>query len=116
MRRVCQNCKQEYKPEEWEAKLLELDKFPDAQIFKANPKGCDKCGEIGYKGRVGTHELLIVNEALRNGINAGQNTDELKQTAVNEAGMVSLHKDSMEKCRLGITDVDEALRVVRPDN
>jgi type IV pilus assembly protein PilB len=115
MRRVCKNCKVEYEPQDREAELLELDSYPDATVFKANPNGCDKCGNIGYKGRVGTHELLIVNEPLRDAINKGLNTDDIKRAAVNEAGMVSLHKDSMDKVRLGITDIDEALRVVKPD-
>jgi len=115
LRRLCPECKQEYTPSEREAKLLELDKYEVDTIYKANPKGCSKCAEIGYKGRIGTHELMIVNDALREAITRGATSEELKKIAVEEAGMITLHKDSMEKVRQGITDIEEALRVVRPD-
>ncbi|MFC1582749.1 GspE/PulE family protein, partial [Planctomycetota bacterium] len=115
MRRICPKCRLEHEPNEREAVLLELDKFKVDTIYKANPKGCQKCNQIGYKGRVGTHELLVMNEPLRDAVNKGMNTDEVKRTAVEEAGMITLHKDSMEKVRQGITDLEEALRCVKPD-
>lgn len=115
MRRLCTECRQEYEPTEREAELLELDTYETDTLYRANPKGCPKCSEIGYKGRVGTHELMVINDVLRDAINEEATSDTLKEVAVNEAGMISLHKDTMEKVRQGITDIEEALRVVQPD-
>jgi len=115
MRKLCTECRQAYEPTEREAELLELDTYKTDTIFKANPKGCDKCSNIGYKGRVGTHELMVINDALRDAINADATSDRLKEVAIQEGGMISLHKDTMEKVRQGITDIEEALRVVQPD-
>jgi type IV pilus assembly protein PilB len=115
MRRVCSKCKMEYTPTEREALLLELDKYPGSKIFKANPKGCDKCNTTGYKGRVGVHELMAINEPLRAAISKNLNTDQIKQIAIKEAAMITLHKDSMDKVRQGITDMAEALSNISPD-
>jgi len=81
-------------------------------IYKA--KGCNRCGGSGYKGRTGTHELLIMDDEIRDMINRRATALEIKRVAVTN-GMQTLHDDSMLKVRQGICSIEEALRVVKVD-
>ena len=83
-------------------------------IFRANPRGCPKCGGTGYKGRVGIHELMVVSEELVEGINKGLETAELKKIAMRN-GMKTLHQDSMLKVKEGLSTMEESLGTVPPD-
>jgi type IV pilus assembly protein PilB len=113
MRRLCSKCKRPKENfEEWEIKIVERDKYPDDVIYEA--VGCTECSGSGYKGRVGTHELMNPDDDMRRLINDGATTEDIKAMAV-KGTMVTLHKDSMLKVRWGITDITEALRVVMPD-
>jgi len=114
MRRVCKTCRQPYTPEGREKAVLEKAIGWSGQIFKANPKGCPKCNSIGYKGRVGIHELMITNEELVEGINKELETSELKKIAM-RGGMKTLHQDSMCKVKEGLSTMAEALSIVPQD-
>ena len=114
MRRVCKSCRQPYQPEGREKAVLEKAIGWAGQIYKANPKGCPKCNNVGYKGRVGIHELMITNEELVEGINKELETSELKKIAM-RAGMKSLHQDSMYKVKEGLSTMAEALSIVTQD-
>jgi type IV pilus assembly protein PilB len=115
MRRVCKQCKIAYEPKGRELEILEKAiKFSGGQIFKHNPKGCPKCSQSGYRGRVGIHELMVTNEELIEGINKKAETAELKKIAV-RAGMVTLHQDSLLKVKEGLSTLEEAISTVPPD-
>jgi type IV pilus assembly protein PilB len=114
LRRVCKNCKQPYEPAGREKELLEKAIGWSGQIFKANPQGCPTCNGIGYKGRVGIHELMTNSEALTEAINKEAEVAELKRIAM-KGGMKTLHQDSMLKVKQGLTTIDEALANVPPD-
>ncbi len=114
MRRVCKNCKTPYEPEGREKMLLEKAIGWSGQIFKANPQGCPTCGGLGYKGRVGIHELMVNSEELTAGINKEIEVAELKRIAMRN-GMKTLHQDSMLKVKEGVTTIEEALANVPPD-
>jgi type IV pilus assembly protein PilB len=62
MRRVCKTCRVGYEPEGQEKEVLQTGIGWSGPVFKANPKGCAKCNNTGYKGRVGIHELMVINE------------------------------------------------------
>ena len=66
--------------------------------------GCDKCGQTGYKGRVGLHELLVADDTLKKLIQERSRVAELFAAAV-EAGMHTLKMDGMEKIMMGLTDL-----------
>jgi type IV pilus assembly protein PilB len=83
-------------------------------IYKANPKGCPKCGGSGYKGRVGIHELMVTSEELVAGINKELEAAELKKIAMRN-GMKTLHQDSLLKVKDGLTTLEEAIATVPPD-
>ena len=114
MRRVCKQCKVPYTPEGREKEIMELAIGWSGQIFKANHKGCPKCGGSGYKGRVGIHELMVSNNELIEGINKGFEAAQLKKIAM-RAGMKTLHQDSMLKVKEGLSTIEESLATVPPD-
>jgi type IV pilus assembly protein PilB len=114
MRRVCKQCRMPIEPTGREKEILEKAIGWSGPIFKANPKGCPKCGSSGYKGRVGIHELMITNDELIEGINKGDEAAELKKMAV-RGGMKTLHQDSLVKVKDGLTTIEEAIATVPPD-
>ncbi len=114
LRRVCKSCKVPYEPAGREKDLLEKALGWSGQIFKANPQGCPACNGVGYKGRVGIHELMTNSEALTEAINKEAEVAELKRIAMKD-GMKTLHQDSMLKVKLGLTTIEEALANVPPD-
>ncbi|HEY9154951.1 MAG TPA: GspE/PulE family protein [Opitutaceae bacterium] len=114
MRRVCKLCKQETKPTPREAEILEKAIGWSGNIFKANPRGCPKCGGSGYKGRLGIHELMVSSEELIDGINKELESAELKKIAM-RGGMKTLHQDSMLKVKEGLTTMEEAITTVPAD-
>ena len=114
LRRVCKNCKVAYEPVGREKDLLEKAIGWSGQIFKANPQGCPTCNGLGYKGRVGIHELMTNSEALTAAINAKAEVAELKRIAMKD-GMKTLHQDSMLKVKMGLTTIEDALANVPPD-
>ncbi len=114
MRRVCKVCRRPHEPEAREKDILQKAIGWSGPIFKANAKGCPRCNSSGYKGRVGIHELMTMSEPLIEAINHGKEASELKRLAI-EAGMKTLHQDSMLKVKEGLTTVEEALCTVPPD-
>ncbi len=115
LRRVCKSCRVEHEPIGRERELLEnaLDGW-SGKIYKAATKGCPKCTGSGYKGRVGIHELMTINEELVEGINKEMETAELKKICMRH-GMKTLHQDSMLKVKMGLTTIEEAIANVPPD-
>jgi type IV pilus assembly protein PilB len=114
LRRVCKNCRVPYEPKGREKEILEAALGWSGQIFKAHAKGCAKCNNNGYRGRVGIHELMTISEELVEGINKGLETAELKKIAMRN-GMKTLHQDSMLKVKEGLTTMEEAIANVPPD-
>ncbi len=114
MRRVCKVCRVAYEPEGREKDVLQRAIGWSGQIYKANPKGCSKCNNTGYKGRIGIHELMVTNEELIEAINKEAETAELKRIAMS-GGMKTLHQDSMSKVKEGLSTMAEALSTVPQD-
>ncbi|MBU4557477.1 MAG: Flp pilus assembly complex ATPase component TadA [Actinobacteria bacterium] len=110
-RRLCKECKEEYTPEE---SALQRIGFPfepgrPPRLFRA--KGCKKCNNIGYKGRMGIHEVLTMSETLERMTVENATSDELSRQAIAE-GMKTLKEDGFAKILLGQTSIEEILRVV----
>ena len=114
MRRVCKTCRVPYTPEGKQEEIMQRAIGWNGPVFKANPKGCPKCGGSGYKGRVGIHELMVSNEELIDGINKELEAAELKKIA-QRGGMKTLHQDSILKVKQGLTTIEEALANVPAD-
>ncbi len=114
VRRVCLQCKIEYEPQGREKEIIERALGWSGQIFKANKQGCPTCQGVGYKGRIGIHELMVNNEELTEAINKRAEVAALKRIAMKN-GMKTLHADSMLKVKDGIVTFEEALSNVPPD-
>jgi type II secretory ATPase GspE/PulE/Tfp pilus assembly ATPase PilB-like protein len=90
-----------------------LKKFklkPGAVPHIYREKGCEKCGGTGYRGRIGIHELLVMNDKVRGLITQSPSVNELKKAAL-ESGTLTLQIDGLLKVMQGETSVNEVLRV-----
>ncbi len=114
MRRVCKVCRVAYQPEGRELEILERTIGWSGTIYKAKHDGCSRCNNNGYKGRIGIHELMTVNDEIIDAINRVADTNDLKKMAM-AAGMRTLHYDSLLKVKEGISTLEEALCTVPPD-
>jgi type II secretory ATPase GspE/PulE/Tfp pilus assembly ATPase PilB-like protein len=76
----------------------------DGKLTFYKSVGCEKCNKTGYKGRIGLHELLIADDAIKKLIQERARVAEIFAAAV-ETGMRTLKMDGMEKIMLGMTDL-----------
>ncbi len=109
VRRFCNNCKSPAKiPAQT---LIDIGFSPEeaksVKIFE--PKGCEKCHNTGFKGRVGLYEVMEIDEELRELVMVGASTSELRQKA-KEKGMLTLRMSGIEKIKAGTTSIEEVLR------
>jgi type IV pilus assembly protein PilB len=110
-RRLCKHCKEAYTPDE---ETLNAAGFPHEegeQLTFYRPKGCSKCKKSGYKGRTGIYEVMLVSETIEKLAVERASGEEIGRQASLE-GMHTLRDDGFEKVRLGITSLEEVLRVV----
>ncbi len=112
VRTLCNNCKEAYEPGEEVRRVSGLGRFSQVgqPIYRA--VGCNQCRQTGYKGRTGIHELFVLDEPMRNAINAGKDSNELFALA-SKGGMLSLHEDGLRKVAGGMTTLDEVARVTQ---
>ncbi len=111
-RRLCTECKEPYKPTR---KALEEIGFPLEEGEEIptlyRPKGCPKCNGTGYKGRIGIYEVMLMSETIERLAVEKATAEQIKKVALEE-GMKTLRMDGFEKVRLGVTSIEEVLRVV----
>ena len=108
VRKVCDACKEQEPPEAAIAEHLALHGLASDQIWVG--RGCDKCRNTGYAGRLGLYELLVLDDTLRDAIAGNPSVTEFRRTCVSR-GMVSLRQDGFAKVAKGQTTVEEVLRV-----
>lgn len=113
VRKICPDCKEEYAPTQEALKDMGLLNEPQGEVFYRG-KGCVKCLDSGYKGRIGIYEFMLIDDMIRNSIIAKTPTDEIRKLACS-AGMATLMQDGIEKIRQGLTTVEEVLRVTREE-
>jgi len=113
LRTVCVKCKEPYSPPKDALKRLgmNLDILDKSEVTFFRGRGCDGCKGTGYKGRIGVYELMPVNDKVRELILARASSYAIREAAI-EAGMRTLKDDAMEKILLGITTLEESLRVI----
>jgi type IV pilus assembly protein PilB len=117
VRVICPHCKEAY-PGTRESLLRYGFPIPDEigaetqgelTLFKG--AGCEKCKGTGYKGRTGVHELLVFTDEVRDKILEKAPSHVLRAIGV-QGGMKSLQVDAVQKILMGVTSVDEVLRVI----
>lgn len=121
VRKICENCRtsMELKAE----KFTEYTKTLSPELIKAHfgndksvrvyyGKGCEICHHTGYTGRVGVYEVLEVDDEIREMIVQRANSDQISEFAVKK-GMVPMIGDGLEKVKIGVTTIDEVIRVTK---
>ncbi len=108
-RRLCQNCKEAYTPDEVSLKYMGIPTNGGRTFYRQ--KGCDRCSFSGYKGRVGVYEALRMNSQLRKLVAQGGASEAVTEAAV-ENGMKRLKDYSVWLLEQGLTTMDEVLQVV----
>jgi type IV pilus assembly protein PilB len=109
VRKICADCRTEYEPSP--EILMELNLRPDQVKGKKffYGRGCERCNNTGYRGRMGIFELLIMNDQIRDMIAAGASTDQLR-LAARKMGMNTLREAGMRAIHAGGTTIDEVIR------
>lgn len=125
VRKICENCKEEYQPEvkEMESlqvvlkkvnpdfiKAVDLKNLGTAKLYRG--KGCEKCNQTGYKGRVGLYEIMRMDRDIAEKVLAGKNEVEIEDFAVSK-GMLLLQQDGCIKALQGITTLEEVFGATR---
>lgn len=109
VRVLCPHCKEKHSPDEVERKILRLKPSDQPQIYK--PKGCKRCNQNGYRGRMAIVELLRIDSDMDALISRRAHLDELKSIAL-EKGFVTLAEDGVRRILEGYTSVAEVMRVI----
>ncbi len=108
VRKICADCKEAYKPEA--TKLPPDFNYQGGQIWRG--RGCRRCNNTGYRGRLGIFELLVLNDEVRELIMKRSGSGAII-TAGRKNGLVLLREDGWNKVRQGITTPDEVQRVTK---
>jgi len=121
-RRICEHCKQEVElsPENNKRVSELLEQIPEKssqrpslenlKFYKGD--GCEKCGGLGYKGRVGLYEILTMNPEIEKMILDNKVSEyEIEKIAI-ENGMITMVQDGLLKALDGLTSVEEVFRII----
>ncbi|MBI4087509.1 MAG: type II/IV secretion system protein [Candidatus Liptonbacteria bacterium] len=116
VRTLCQDCKTKRALKDEEVKSLsellpEIAKMGEKNFFAPNPKGCDACGQSGYRGRIGIREVIEVNEEIRQLVMNRANATQIKEAAIRN-GMTTMIEDGLQKAAKGLTSIEEIIRII----
>jgi len=120
VRKLCENCKKGYTPNKEEEKIIKeiISSMPkniqspplnELKIFKS--VGCEKCNKIGYKGRVGIFEAIIINEDIEKVILERPSESKIKTASIKQ-NLLNMRQDAILKILNGITSFEETQRVI----
>jgi type IV pilus assembly protein PilB len=108
-RKLCSHCAEMYTPTKEELIAARIAPENDGMAFYRK-RGCPRCSQTGYKGRIGIYQLLEMNEDLASLAAAKATREEIERAAL-EVGMKTLWDDGMAKVAQGLTSVEELARV-----
>lgn len=111
VRTLCDHCKAPHEPDKEERNLLGIAKKDGVLIYRA--VGCEHCNNTGYRGRTGIHELLLVDEHIRELIHNGKGEQAIEKYVRQHSP--SIRADGFSKVLNGETTLEEVLRVTRED-
>ena len=115
VRKLCTRCRRPFTPSEVRLEMLGLPRskvLPDATFYEA--VGCPACAQTGYSGRMGIYEILEVTDEVRRLILAKTDAQTIRQMAIQQ-GMRTLREDGALKVMMGMTTIEEILRVTQQD-
>jgi len=108
LRKICANCKTIYNPQTYECEMLGIPFDQNRVFYKGG--GCSMCDYSGYKGRLPVFEILVIDKKHKDMIGRRTPIEEIKQYS-KETGMITLMDECVKLLDLGLTTVDEAIRV-----
>ncbi|MBJ2129423.1 type II secretion system ATPase GspE [Alteromonas sp. IB21] len=111
VRTLCPECKKPHIPDASELEVLGQEATSSTTIYK--PHGCAACNQTGYRGRTGIHELLLVDEKVREMMHEGVGEQAIERYI--RTSTPSIREDGCRKVLLGVTSLEEVLRVTRED-
>jgi general secretion pathway protein E len=116
VRKLCVNCREVYEPLDGELKLMNMKRedLAGKKIYRAGD-GCEECRGIGYNGRMGIHELMILDDEIRETLMASQDSNKIKKKSI-ERGMKTLRDSAMQKVVAGYTSLEEAIANTQTDD
>lgn len=112
VRRVCKDCAETVKPTEREREIFGQSNIPIEMVTRGN--GCGNCNNTGYRGRIAIHEILPIDDEIRNLIMTSASTTDIRHY-VKKAGIEFLLEDGLKKVKQGLTTTEEVLRVATID-
>jgi type IV pilus assembly protein PilB len=109
VRRICGNCKEavDMTPQAIANLGYKKEEIGSFSVYKG--RGCEKCNNTGYKGRVGLIEVMEIDDDIRDLILAGGTAIDIKRKAIDN-GMITLRRSGLVKIKEGITTVEEVVR------
>lgn len=110
VRIICPNCRKPYEPIESVLEWLGLPQNKKYTFYKGT--GCKNCNGLGYRGRLGLFELMMVSEDIRNLITSRVQTSVIRNLA-RKQGMKTLLEEGIQKILDGVTTVEEVMRVCK---
>jgi len=115
VRQVCTDCREPYTPLLEELRQLDMsaDQIEGQTVYRAGA-GCAKCKQTGYRGRMGIHELLVVDDDVRGLVMKNADAASIRRGATAK-GMTTLREDGADKILAGITTIEEVLRVTQDE-
>lgn len=112
-RKLCPKCKKLRKTNEYEKELFKTVLNKDIEEIYVN-EGCEECSN-GYKGRIAIHEVLLVNQEIKDAISSNIRKDKLRNL-VYKSDVTTLLQDGLEKVIQGLTTFEEVLKVIELDD
>ncbi|MEK4849547.1 ATPase, T2SS/T4P/T4SS family [Paenibacillus sp. FSL H7-0756] len=107
VRKICTDCKETYKPSQQEAIMLERYGLRTDILHRGS--GCGSCNSTGYRGRLAIHEVLTIDDHMRQLVTDSASVEELR-SAAKVGGLVQLMEDGLLKVSQGMTTLQEVLR------
>lgn len=110
VRKLCPHCRQQEAPNR---DLLQLLGLPAEAAAKKvwGPRGCEKCQQVGYLGQTLLHEILLINDSMREALINQETAGKIRAIARQESQLVSMAEDGFYKAVEGITSLAEVQRV-----
>lgn len=109
---ICKNCSISVEPTEEEIEILESYRVDTSNLQLREGKGCDVCNNNGLKGRTGIHEMMVLNDEIKDLIMKEANASEIKKVAIKN-GMRTLREDGFEKVAIGWTTFKEVMKMTQ---
>jgi type II secretory ATPase GspE/PulE/Tfp pilus assembly ATPase PilB-like protein len=119
VRTLCKDCKEQYHPRQeefdnivraYEGDFDALGISYDNDLLLYKPNGCSNCGNTGYRGRTGIHELLVGTDDMKTLIQSRAKMEDLRKQAIKD-GMATLMQDGIRKVFSGETDLIQVRKV-----